>query len=44
MKILLAEDTKDMNRALTAVLEHEGYEVASAFDGAEALEYIDRDS
>lgn len=44
MKILLAEDTKDLNRVLSAVLEHEGYSVDSAFDGVEALEYISRDS
>lgn len=38
MKILLAEDTKDMNRVVTAALEHEGYHVDSVFDGKEALE------
>ena len=37
MKILLAEDTKDLNRAVTAILEHEGYEVDSFFDGEAAL-------
>ena len=40
MKILLAEDTKDMNRVITAMLEHEGYDVDSAFDGEEALGLI----
>ena len=40
MKILLAEDTRDLNRAVTVLLNHEGYEVDSAFDGEEALEYI----
>ena len=38
MKILLAEDTKDMNRVVTAALEHQGYHVDSVFDGKEALE------
>ena len=38
MKVLLAEDTKDMNRVLTAALEHEGYTVKSCFDGQEALD------
>ncbi len=38
MKILIAEDTKDMNRVLTVALEHEGYSVDSCFDGKEALE------
>ena len=40
MRLLLAEDTRDLNRALTTVLEHEGYEVTSTFDGEEALEHI----
>ena len=36
-RLLLAEDTRDLNRALTTVLEHEGYEVCPVFDGEEAL-------
>lgn len=36
MKILLAEDTSDLNRAVTAILKHENYEVDSVFDGEEA--------
>ncbi len=40
MKLLFAEDTKDLNRAVTALLEHEKYEVDSVFDGEEALERI----
>ena len=44
MKILLAEDTRDLNRNITFLLEHSGYEVSSAFDGAEALEFVKRDS
>lgn len=36
-KILIAEDTKDLNRALTAILTHEGYEVDPVFDGEEAM-------
>lgn len=39
MKLLLAEDTPDLNRVLTAALTHEGYDVDSAFDGEEALRY-----
>ena len=42
MKILLAEDTQDLNRAVTALLQHEQYEVESVFDGEEALERIMR--
>lgn len=42
-RLLLAEDTRDLNRALTTVLEHEGYEVTSAFDGEEALAHIEKE-
>ena len=44
MKLLLAEDTKDLSRALTAVLTHEGYEVEAVYDGQEALERINSES
>lgn len=35
-RILFAEDTKDLNKVVTAMLEHEGYTVDCAFDGEEA--------
>lgn len=35
-RILFAEDTKDLNKVVTAMLTHEGYLVESAFDGEEA--------
>ena len=44
MKILLAEDTRDLNRAISFMLEHEKYEVDKAFDGEEALDYLRKDS
>ena len=44
MKVLLAEDTADLNRALTAVLKHENYEVDSVLDGEEASAHIGEDS
>lgn len=44
MKLLLAEDTKDLNRAVTMLLEHEGYEVEPVFDGEEALQHIEESS
>ena len=44
MKLLLAEDTKDLNHALTVVLTHENYDVDSVFDGQEALDHIAKDS
>ena len=40
MKILIAEDTKDLNRAVSVLLEHEGYEVDPVYDGQEALDRI----
>ncbi|MQN02045.1 MAG: response regulator transcription factor [bacterium LCO1.1] len=44
MKLLLAEDTRDLNRAESAILKHEGYDVTSAYDGQEALDYLSKDS
>ena len=44
MKLLLAEDTRDLNRAVSAVLTHEGYRVDSVYDGTSALEHIRRDT
>lgn len=43
-KILYAEDTLDLNRAVCAVLEHEGYEVTSTHDGNEASEALANDT
>ncbi len=40
MKLLLAEDTSDLNRAVTAILKHEHYEVTSVLNGADALQSI----
>jgi len=37
MRVLLAEDTQDLNRAVTVLLTHSGYEVDSVFDGEAAL-------
>jgi DNA-binding NtrC family response regulator len=39
--ILLAEDDRNLRRVLQATLEREGYEVASAQDGAAAAEWLD---
>ncbi len=38
MNILLAEDEKDLSRALVAVLEHNGYTVTAVYDGEAAVE------
>ena len=40
MRILIAEDERDMNRLITKVLTKEGYSVDSCFDGEEALDYL----
>ncbi|WP_077598399.1 response regulator transcription factor [Olsenella urininfantis] len=40
MRLLVADDTRDLNRALTALLERSGYEVVSAFDGQEAVDRV----
>ena len=42
MIIRLAEDTRDLNRVETAVLEHAGYTVDSVFDGQEAIDAIEK--
>ncbi len=44
MKILLAEDNKDLNNVLTAVLKHENYDVDSVYDGQKAADRIEIDS
>lgn len=40
MRILIAEDERDLNRILTERLTEEHYSVDSCYDGEEALEYI----
>ncbi len=42
MRLLLAEDTQDLNKAIATVLRHYNYEVDCAFDGEEALTYLNR--
>ncbi len=40
MRVLLAEDERDMNKIITKKLTSEGYAVDSCFDGDTALDYI----
>ena len=42
MRLLIAEDTADLNRVITVMLEHAGYTVDSVFDGEAALEQLER--
>ena len=41
MRILIAEDEKDLNNILVQKLTSEGYSVDTCFDGLEAIEMID---
>lgn len=44
MRLLLAEDERDLSRALTAVLRHNNYSVDAVFDGQDALDYLENGS
>ena len=44
MRILVAEDERDMNRIICRKLKAEGYGVDSCFDGGETLDYINMTS
>ena len=39
MRLLIAEDEKDLNRIMTHKLSDEGYSVDSCFDGRSALDF-----
>lgn len=41
MRLLLAEDEKELSRALTAVLKHEHYSVDAVYNGQDALDYLE---
>ncbi len=40
MRLLLAEDEKELSKALTAILVHNNYSVDAVYNGRKALEYI----
>ncbi len=40
MRLLLAEDEKELSRALATILERSNYSVDAVYDGEEALEYL----
>ncbi len=40
MRILLAEDERDLNRIITQKLTSDGYSVDSCFDGKEAIDFL----
>ncbi len=39
MKLLLAEDERDLSRALVAILKHNNYTVDAVYDGGDAIDY-----
>lgn len=39
MRLLLAEDEKELSRALVAILTHHSYSVDAVYDGVDALDY-----
>ena len=41
LKLLLAEDTQDLNHALTTVLRMQKYDVDSVYDGLEAEKLLE---
>ncbi|MBQ8514379.1 MAG: response regulator transcription factor [Ruminococcus sp.] len=41
MRVLLAEDERDLNRIITKKLISDGYSVDSCYDGEEAVDYLD---
>ena len=41
MKLLLAEDEKDLSKALVTILKHNNYTVDAVYDGADAFDYLE---
>ncbi len=39
MRLLLADDERDLANAVTAILKHSGYDVDTVYDGGDALRY-----
>lgn len=44
MRLLLAEDEKELSDALVAALKHNNYSVDAVYDGQEALDYLETDN
>lgn len=44
MRLLLAEDEPALSKVLTAILERNNYSVDTAFDGQEALDFLESDN
>ena len=39
MRLLLAEDEKDLSKALCTILKHNNYSVDAVYDGQDAVDY-----
>lgn len=44
MRLLLAEDEKELSDALVAILKHNNYSVDAVYDGQDALDYLEADN
>lgn len=44
MRLLLAEDEKDLSKALVAILKHNNYSVDAVYDGQDALDYLEAEN
>lgn len=44
MRILLAEDEKELSNALTMILKHNNYSVDAVYNGEDALHYLDAEN
>lgn len=44
MRILLAEDERELSNALVAILKHNNYSVDAVYDGQEALDYLEAEN
>lgn len=44
MRLLLAEDERELSDALTVILKHGNYSVDAVYDGAEALTYLETEN
>lgn len=43
MRLLLAEDEKELSKALVTILKHNNYSVDAVFNGRDALDYLETD-
>lgn len=44
MRLLLAEDEKELSNALVAILKHNNYSVDAVYNGADALDYLEAEN